>query len=195
MKKFLLPAKREVLDGGEASGSMKAPSESVAGNPNNKRASKANTTAASVAPDVIKVESDSSDSAFENGSPRVVEQKPKQGGKQKKRCIKNDELTLKPPVLDSSSTGSYPAFPADIEDAQGSLLAWCAAAALTRRFLSSCGCAGTLQTSATFHGGDRQGRMRRMVCGSLKSCCSKRESPLSWSTGTAGWQNGRPCMS
>jgi hypothetical protein len=128
MKKYLLPAKREVSGGDEAASCSKTPSNSVAVSSSNKRTSRANAAAANVAPVVIKIESDSSsDSAFETDPPRVME--PKQNAKQKKLSAKKEEPLVEPHELNPLSSDPYPAFPADIEDAQGSLLAWCASAA------------------------------------------------------------------
>jgi hypothetical protein len=120
MKKFLLPAKREASDVSKVSGSSTTISGSVASSSNNECTNKGIAAAAVAAPVVIKIESDNSDdSAFECGPPRVLEQKPKRGIKQKNVRIKNDGPSVEPP------SASFPAFPADIEDAQGSLLAWC----------------------------------------------------------------------
>ena len=125
MKKFLLPAKREAADGGGVE-----PSASAADGAKRKRACKPDPAAADIAPVVIKIESDSSsDSAFESSPNRAVERGAKPAANHKKSRVKRDEPARKPPSTDAPSAGSYPAFPADIEDAQRSLLTWCAAAA------------------------------------------------------------------
>lgn len=167
MKKFLLPSKREGIAGAEASNS-----EPPVGGVDNRRNKRAADT--DIAPVVIKIESDvSSDSAFEGSPARLIERKSKQVTKTKQKFrVKTDESSGNV-LSEASSATSFPAFPSDIEDAQSSLLTWCAVP-LACCCQMSRNVAGTLQTSATFLGGVKLGIMRRMVCGCLKSCCSRR---------------------
>ncbi len=119
MKKFLLPSKREGIAGAEASNS-----EPPGGGVDNRRNKRAADTY--ISPVVIKIESDvSSDSAFEGSPARLIGRKPKQVTKQQKFRAKTDESSVNV-LCDTPSATSFPAFPSDIEDAQSSLLTWCA---------------------------------------------------------------------
>ncbi len=123
MKKFLLPAKRDAPAGAEAS--SRKPPTGCAGSPKNKRAVDADNP-----PAVIKIESDvSSDSAFEGSPARTTTRRPKQAAKQQKVKVKRDACASDA-APNSPPAAPFPAFPSDIEDAQSSLLQWCAAASV-----------------------------------------------------------------
>ena len=119
MKKFLLPAKRDAVGGTAASSK---PSSGVIKPPKNERA--VAKTAATIAPVVIKIESDGgSDSAFECSPAPVAERRPQQAAKLRKLRMKSEPVG-KPPSVGVSSCVTFPAFPSDIEDLQNSLLSW-----------------------------------------------------------------------